>query len=201
MSRLLRPPIPIDVKCRVVLRQLGTLFLEEVIQANRYDRRAREKRSLGALLAHRLEKLAECLGCTVKDLRLDHNPALGARVKVFEKGVHVDYMPGANDPDFLEYRPHGPQFARSHLIKTNVRGDGAQHPDRVLIKKNRRLEKREAERRSPRGVASGSPRTPSYVKRTSVSGVNSRPAKRKWGSRPLKSASRWPKRGFRRKKK
>lgn len=135
MPRLIRPPISTETKCRVALQQLGEMFIDTVVAKHRNDR------SLGNLLFAKLDRLADLLGCTKKDLRLDHDPALGTRQKVFDKaGNHVDYIPAASDPRHLIYRSHA-----KHLIKTNVRGEHGQHPDRVLIKKNRRLEKREAE--------------------------------------------------------
>jgi len=131
MPRLLRPHIPVEGRVRVVLRQLGELFPDGVID----DAHAC---SLGLrhVLEERLMRMAELLACAVADLRLDHDPALGARKKVFKKGVHVGYIPDANDPEHLFYRDH-----RSHLVKTNIRGLHGQHPDRVLIKKHRRYEK------------------------------------------------------------
>lgn len=128
MPRLLRPAIPLIVKCRVALRQLGEMWPETVIKEN--------KGRYGAMLADLLARLADLLGCSVAELHLDHNPALGAREKVFRKGVHVDYVPPANDPDSLIYREAG-----AHRIKTNHHGDGAQHPDRVLIKRQRHHER------------------------------------------------------------
>lgn len=138
MARLRRPGIPLEVRCRVALRQLGEMWPDGAIAA------AVEQRALGDMLRGLLAKLADLQGCTEADLRLDHDPALGARQKTFNKaGEHVDYVPGANDPEHLNYRPHAPGFDRSHLIKTNVRGEHGQHPDRVLIKKQRRLEAKE----------------------------------------------------------
>lgn len=129
MTRLLRPTIPLNVRCRVALRQLGEMWPEAVIEAN--------QRGYGRLLRQLLARLAGLLGCEPSALRLDHNPALAIRQKVERKGVHVGYRPDANDPEYLIYRD-----AHAHHIKTNVRGDGAQHPDRVLIKRERRREKR-----------------------------------------------------------
>lgn len=179
MPRLVRPPINTETKLLVVLRQLGELFPLSVVEI------AIKSRMTGRALDGKLQVLAELLNCEVKDLRLDHDPALGARVKVFNKaGEHVDYKPAASDPEFLFYRPHGPQFERSHLVKTNVRGDHGQHPDRVLIVKNRRLEKRLAEGQRRR-------RTPFLIKKPQ------RRPPRKGRSKPLKSASRWPSKGTR----
>lgn len=126
MPRLLRPHIPLKVRCRVALRQLGEIWPDDVLKSTP---------SFGALLDQLLGQLADLLNCTPADLHLDHNPALGAREKVFRDGVHIDYRPSANDPEHLIYREK-----MAHRIKTNVRGDGAQHPDRVLIKKQRRFE-------------------------------------------------------------
>ena len=139
MGRLLRPTIPVHVKCLVALGQLGEMWPHQVV-GDSYGR-------LGALLKESLSRLAVLLGCTVADLRLDHDPPLGARQKVFDRhGSHVGYVPDANDPEHLRYRPHGPEFEGSHLIKTNVAGAHGQHPDRVLIAKNRRMEEREGTR-------------------------------------------------------
>lgn len=154
--RLPRPPIPLRVKCLVIFRQLGDVDPERRVAI------AMEHRALGLLLKSGLQRLAMRLGCEVIELRLDHDPALGAREKIFDSnGVVVRYIPDANDPEHLFYRTNV-----SHHIKTNVRGDGAQHPDRVLIKKQRRRE---------RGTK--------------------KKAKSRWPSRPLRSASRWPPRG------
>lgn len=170
MPRLLRPAIPVEVKCRVVLRQLGEMWIDDVIRSNRFVLRDHRKRSLGRLLSEKLTALAELLRCEVKDLRLDHHPALATRKKVFRKGVHVDYVPKANDPEHLIYRE-----AHAHHIKTNVRGDGAQHSDRVLIRKERRrLKKEKGAQPLKRHVA--------FRGKNKV-------------SRPLCSGNRWPPRG------
>lgn len=169
MPRLLRPPIPVEVKLRVLLRQLGEMWPGDVIRFHK------EARSMGGAVADLKARLAETLNCEVKDLRLDHDPALGAREKVFRKRVHVDYIPSANDPAHLLYRPHGPQFVGSHLIKTNVRGEHGQHPDRVLIKKNRRLER-----------AQGVSKLDSRKRRSKTTGFRSSSGK-------LKPKRQWPK--------
>lgn len=140
MPRLYRPHVPLNVRLRVVGRQLG--WSEGVI--NESVRSAKKAGELGSDLTWALGKLANDLHCDVKDLRLDHDPALGARPRRRRGlGRKTYYIPDANDPDHLFYRPHGPEHAGSHLIKTNVRGDHGQHPDRVLIKKARRAEKRD----------------------------------------------------------
>lgn len=152
--RLPRPHIPLEVRCRVACRQLGEMWVDDTIEAWRT--------ALGVLLEHRLKTLADLLGCEVKDLHLDHQPALAAREKIKRRGVVVGYKPAANSPDHLIYRT-----AEAHRFKTNVRGEGAQFPDRVLIKRERRREK------------------------------PLRRAKRKWTSRPFpKSGKRFQSRGF-----
>jgi hypothetical protein len=163
MVRLYRPSIPLDVRIRVVLRQLGEMFIEEIISSARGH--------LGKLLAAKLEALASLLGCEVKDLRLDHDPALATRQRLqYSSVIKPIYFPDANDPEYLNYRPHGPQFEHSHLIKTNVRGEHGQHPDRVLIKKARRLERGPKPKRGP-GIKSRGFEKPSV--------------KPKWASRPF----------------
>lgn len=134
--RLYRPHIPIEVKCRVAMRQIGE-DADAVIKSAR-----RCSLGLGHVLDESLMRLADQLKCKTAELRLDHDPPLGARPK-HRKGLgkKTYYIPDANDPDHLFYRPHGPEHEGSHLIKTNVRGDHGQHPDRVLIKRERRRTK------------------------------------------------------------
>ena len=147
MGKLLRPHVPLVVRCEVAARQLG--WNEPAFLVGMH--------SLGyaRLLERLLPQLAIKLKCGVSDLRLDHDPALGAREKVFKRGVHVDYIPAANDPDSLRYRPHGPEFEGSHIIKTNHAGDHGQHPDRVLIKKQRRIERGPKPKRGPKMQSRG----------------------------------------------
>lgn len=159
MPRLYRPSISVEIRCRVVLRQLGELFIDDVIRANRFVPRVSSPRSLGRLLADRLPKLAELLGCAVKDLRLDHDPALENRMKLLREysgtvsrtkwvmvvpdGADViKYDPPANSLDHLRYRPHAAEFDGSHHIKTNVRGDNGQFPDNTIAKRERRRQKK-----------------------------------------------------------
>src|ERR1700679_3567460 len=125
MPRLYRPHIPLSVRVAVAERQIGCTMPEP---------------KLGPRLKAALSHLAIMLNCDVSDLRLAHDPPLGARPKIVE-GDKMIYSPDANDARYLEYLPHGPEFDGSHLIKTNVRGRHGQHPDRVLIKKNRRIER------------------------------------------------------------
>lgn len=135
MPRLLRPHIPLETRCRVVIRQLGELWPEERLDA---VRAIKGSRSYAKTLSYLLDVLSELLGCPARDLALDHDPALGAREKVFNAaGDHIGYVPAANDPEHLIYREK-----HAHHIKTQIRGDGAQRPDRVLIKRNRKLEQK-----------------------------------------------------------
>ena len=85
-------------------------------------------------ICHRvaLRQLAALLGCGIKDLHLDHDPALGARQRKGE-GKKTVYIPDANDPEHLIYRDK-----HDHHIKTQIKGDGAQYPDRVLIARERK---------------------------------------------------------------
>ena len=162
MARLYRPHIPLEVRCRVALRQLGELWPDQLL--------AEWDGPLGALLDLLLAKLGPLINdAEIVEFHLDHDPALAAREKVFRKGVHVGYRPDANDPEFLIYREK-----TAHKMKTNLRGEHGQHPDRVLIKKNRRIEKKVKKSRSPR------------PKSTLTSPL------RRWPKRELKSANRWP---------
>lgn len=161
MARLHRPHVPLEIRCMVAMRQLGYDGTTIKIVLLKHDR------AMARLLRVMLGRLSGEMGCAAAELRLDHDPALGARARRGE-GRKTKYTPDANDPDHLRYRPHGPEHEGSHLIKTNVRGDRGQFPDRVLIKRNRRAEKRAAE-----GAAKGGKNT------------------RETGRKP-----RWPKRPF-----
>lgn len=186
MPRLPRPHVPLEVRCRVVLRQLGEMWPEAVIEQHRASRGLAWAKGSGpstglrALLDDRLKTLAELLDCDVTDLRLDHNPALGAREKVIKRGVHVGYVPDANDPAHLIYREK-----HAHHIKTNVRGDGAQHPDRVLIKRERRRCRKSANKSKPKRKW----RVGKRWKRQPIKGGSRWPAGRKMASRPFGKSS------------
>ena len=197
MPRLLRPHIPLEVRCRVVLRQLGEMFVDQAIENRRPRRDAGYMVGVvglpgggfGAYLDELLDRLAELLDCDVKSLALDHDPALGARRKVFRKGVHVGYVPDANDPEHLIYREK-----HAHHIKTNVRGDGAQYPDRVLIKRNRRLERRELLKKVAGKPVSAfslmAPRKREFVAPPIRSRGFQKGPKRSWGKRPFPRRSK-----------
>lgn len=134
MPKLLRPYIPLKIRCRVALRQLGR---EPDYLVSKHHGQ------FGSMLAELSKHLGQALGCEPSDLRLDHDPALGARQKVFVDGVHVGYIPNSNDAEHLVYREES-----AHKIKTNVRGIGAQRPDRVLIKRQRWVERGKPKKRS-----------------------------------------------------
>lgn len=132
MARLYRPSIPVEVKLRVILRQLGELWPLSVIDT------AKKNRAMGRQLAGLLESFAQTIKCKVEDLRLDHDPPLGARQQFKNDRGEVRYVPDANDPEHLHYRPHGTQFENSHDVKTRIRGDHGQFSDLALIKRERR---------------------------------------------------------------
>ena len=173
MARLYRPPIPLEVKCRVVLAQLGEMFPDDVIEAYR--------RRLRVLLTTKLAALATLFECEMSELRLDHDPALALRVqRAF--GKKVRYVPDANDPEYLFYRPHGAQFTGSHDVKTRIRGDHGQFSDVALIKRERRRQRRELK---PAKKAS-------KLAPTSVSRPKARLPKPKWPKRTFpKRSKRW----------
>ena len=165
MTRLYRPTIPIEIKCRVLLRRVGELWIDEAVAAHRG--------ALSTFLTQLRLKLAELLNCEPDDLRLDHDPALATRQRIGD-GKKTIYAPDANDPDYLIYREK-----HAHHIKTNIRGDGAQYPDRVLIKRERR--RRQGEKHPLEIVAK-----------------SFRSKKSTWPKRKLQSGKRpWPKRRMR----
>jgi hypothetical protein len=169
MPKLYRPHIPLAVRAKVAERQLrGLIHLppSAIIAPDT---------SLKIRLESLLIGIARMLDCDVSELRLDHDPALGARPRTGE-GKQTIYDPPANDPAHLFYRPHGAEYVGSHLIKTNVRGDNGQHPDRVLIKKQRRLERGPKPRRGPPIRSAGF---------ASKGGAKLRGGKVKWAKRPF----------------
>lgn len=125
MSRLYRPHVPLKTRCRVALRQLGEMWADDFLAEYEADGGA-----WGPLLAQLLARLAQLLG--EEKLHLDHDPALATRKRRGE-GKRTVYTPDANSVDHLIYRG-----VIAHRLKTNVKGDGAQYPDRVLIKRERK---------------------------------------------------------------
>lgn len=183
MARLYRPHIPLSVRVKVAERQAAAKPNEgwRFYVATGWN----PKMHFGKRLKVLLEVLAQQFRCTVANLRLDHDPALGARPKHRRGlGKKTYYVPDANDPDHLFYRPHGPEFDGSHLIKTNVRGDHGQHPDRVLIKKQRRIERGPKPRRAPKMQGRGF--SNKSAKKTSRLALT----KPKWAKRPFPNRSK-----------
>jgi hypothetical protein len=163
MSRLPRPNVPVKVELEVALRQLGlTPYLVDLTVAH-----AVAHRQAGLHRDFFLELLADKIGCPVAELELDHDPALENREKLVElsdgrrqrtvivpkEATVIRYFPDANDPERLFYRPHGPEFAGSHLIKTNVRGDRGQHSDRAMAAKNKNIVKNRDPKRRKAKIA------------------------------------------------
>lgn len=152
-----RPAIPVATKLAITFRQLAPHDINSILR--------REGETLTAVLERRLIRLAGILGCPRKDLRLDHDPPLRwRRYDPRIKNVAARFQPNANSPEYLIYRTK-----EDHHRKTNIRGDGAQFADRVLIARERRRERAESPQRGKT------------------------PRKAKWASRPLRSASRWQK--------
>lgn len=110
---------------------------------------------LGAWLARLIEGLCRQQECARADLQLDHNPPLRLRAynakdadraaflragntitaRQYWERIAACYSPHAHSEDHLFYRG-------DHRIKTNVRGDNGQFSDRVLIKRERRRERK-----------------------------------------------------------
>ncbi len=146
MAKLYRPHIPLKVRLKVVKRQVAERAGDGMLLAIETTARRSNARNPGFIptdaiyLRALLVAFAEIIGCEPSELRLDHDPALGARKKTGE-GKRTVYDPPANDPDSLRYRPHGAQHEGSHDVKTRIRGDHGQYSDVVLIKRQRRRER------------------------------------------------------------
>lgn len=139
---LLRSYIPLDVRLRVVMRQLtcGQELIEETVA------KAKRTRTVGVVLADRLAQFANQLGVLVKQLHLDHDPALENRQKVYRHGhaglrEHIGYIPDELSPDHLFYRVGGYRGSE-HDIKTRVRGERGQFADNVIAKRERKRQRR-----------------------------------------------------------
>lgn len=141
MPRLYRPHIPLPVQAKVLVRQIGYLWPDDVLKG------VIERKELARFVQFQKTMLADALGCAAVDLRLDHDPALATREIVAGTGSDkaTRYKPDANDPEFLIYREK-----HAHHIKTNVRGEGAQYPDRVLIKRERKRRLAKKLKKNPR---------------------------------------------------
>jgi hypothetical protein len=124
MTKRIRPYIPLAVRVAVAHRQLAASGIWTSAHL------AAMRNSPAPLGFQLLRALTMLFGTEPGTPHLDHNPAL--RTRTFNPRTGR-YTPDANDADYLIYRT-----AAEHRIKTLVRGDGAQHPDRVLINKERR---------------------------------------------------------------
>jgi hypothetical protein len=129
--KLIRPHIPLSVRCDVAVRQLQErdgglrhILIAELIQCE----------SAGERLAYMLRALFND-----EPYHLDHEPPLCLREIIDADAGRYD--PDANDPRYLIYRT-----AEEHRIKTFVRGDGAQLSDAG----KRRKEIRRKRKHTPR---------------------------------------------------
>jgi hypothetical protein len=170
--RLYRPYIPWSVRREVIARQMHERGVEPSSAAKYTGSNERAVRFM----------IEELFGLGVR-VELHHDPALVNREQKTVRemvAIHpgrgpkwrnvVRYTPDANDPDYLLYMP-----VDDHDVRTRVRGTRGQHSDLALARKRKRVEKK-------RGTAK---RTSKYNR------------KYNWPSRPLRSASRWPKRSSR----
>lgn len=134
MARLYRPNIPLAVRVQVAAGQLKASrpMLAMSVIYGLDDPTLSDGHRLRVLLGHLFGE---------NPYQLDHNPALALRKKR-KRGSIMIYSPPANDPAFLIYRDK-----LAHHIKTNVRGDGAQFSDTVLMKRERRRKKKIARRK------------------------------------------------------
>jgi hypothetical protein len=124
--RLPRPHIPLSVRVETARRQFAKKWGKRESDCYLFAG-IKPKYELKALLHFLFDD---------QPYHLDHDPPLAVRKKIHNaRGEIIGYDPAANDPDFLIYRK-----AVDHRIKTYTRGEGAQYPDRVLIKKIRRIE-------------------------------------------------------------
>jgi hypothetical protein len=121
-----RPYVPFNVRVEVAKRQ----FVEKYGDAGRIALLTEAANGDAELLRRLLEALhANFAG---EKYNLDHDPPLRCRIFNARTGK---YKPDANDPRYLVYRT-----AEDHRVKTNIRGEHGQYPDRVLIKRTRRHE-------------------------------------------------------------
>jgi hypothetical protein len=115
-----RPHIPYAVRVSVAQRQLDARGINSMPVTALQTAAAKLRVLLGLLFG-------------TDPVHLDHDPPLRCRKFNSRTGK---YTPDANDPAFLVYRT-----AVDHRTKTFIRGEHGQHPDRVLIKRERRREK------------------------------------------------------------
>ena len=131
MTHLYRPYIPLKVRCRVALRQLGEVWHERYLQNC--------DGNYGLLLKGLLGRLALML--KAEKLELDHDPALVLREQhfvTFKGKMTLKFTPDANDPEYLVYRPDTGHRHKTHGVR---REDSPEFSDRVLMKRQRRRER------------------------------------------------------------
>lgn len=147
MPRLYRPHMPLSVKVLVAERDFSKRFPRGW---KPYALLAKDW-TLARRLEWLLAQIARAIGCEPKDLRFDHDPPLGARLRR-RSGLDrkTYYTPDANDPEHIFARPHGAQFEGSHDVKTRIRGDHGQFSDLALIKRERRRERKKNGRKNRR---------------------------------------------------
>ena len=129
--RLLRPCIPLKVRCRVALRQLGETWSDTVLHSWHGN--------YGLLLERLLRRLAVKL--EADKLELDHDPALVLRQQDFVKidgKMTLKFTPDAADVDHLIYRSDTGHRHKTHGVR---REDSPEFSDRVLMKRQRRRER------------------------------------------------------------
>jgi hypothetical protein len=133
--RLYRPHIPLEVRCRVAMRQSGEMFPDDIIK----EYRGRLQGLLDdLLLGLRMLLSPERSDGELVKLHLDHDPPLAARPR-FRAGLgRTRYEPDANDPEFLFYRTKA-----DHDVKTRIRGEHGQYRDLALIKRARKKAKKD----------------------------------------------------------
>jgi hypothetical protein len=145
--RLLRPYIPLAVRLRVAARQLSGV--------GGWEGRVPGE-GLASGLARAILALSAAMGRPGAKMELHHRPALTNRT--WNKRRH-DYIPPANDPEFLVYLPED-----QHDIETRVRGVGAQRSDLSQRRYLKNVERNRSKKRTK----------PKFR------------FKRKWPSRPLR---------------
>jgi hypothetical protein len=129
--RLPRPFVPLAIRAKVARRQVD----EKWPPPGSVDVVLPDTARASHKLYHWL-----CLLFPDEPCQLDHDPPLAARKKIRDKnGAVIGYSPAANDPDFLVYRAK-----EDHRVKTYVRGEHGQYSDTVLIKRERKRDKKKA---------------------------------------------------------
>lgn len=165
MTQLHRPYIPMKVRAKVLMRQaLEHGRPHAVVDILPLTMTA------GRIVAFLLQNLFPG-----QKAELHHRPALVNRQWNRRR---KDYIPPANDPNFLVYLAE-----EDHDIETRVRGQGAELSDLGKARKEKRVAKNRA---LGRGAAPVVHKIARKKRRKS-----------RWASRPLKSVSRWPEKGSR----